>query len=100
MFLHPSGAGNLNKAESSVIKFQSELHQPRASSLADLPERAIESITVGVQELRMIKRVEEFSTEFNRLGFAELGPLEKGNVPVVDPRPAQGISAQIAIGRQ
>jgi hypothetical protein len=94
MHLHPSGiSAQTEQANSLVVKLQRELHQSRASGLTDLTEGSIESVTVRVQELRMIKGVEQFCAKLERLALGQLRPFEKRNVPIVYPRPTYGVPA-------
>ena len=83
----------IERASSLVVKLQRELHQSRASGLADLTEGSIESVAVRVQELRVIKGVEQFCAKLKRLALAQLRPLEKRNIPVVYPGATNGVPA-------
>src|ERR1700686_5834579 len=70
-------------------KLQSKLYQSRVADLRDLAElSAIRSISVRVEELRVVEDIEELRAEINAPGFGERDGLQYRKVGITDVRPA------------
>ena len=70
-------------------QFQTELDQPRVSSISDRSKSGrMGKVPVGSQELRMVKRIIELRPEFRIDPFVDGRLLLKRDIRLADVRPA------------
>src|SRR4029077_2515065 len=68
-------------------QLERELYQariPRALHASEIT--SVGEVTVGLEELRMVERVKQFSTELKFEPFVDWRNFQKGDFPVVDSR--------------
>src|SRR6266852_4643573 len=81
----------------SEEKLQRKLHQPRIAGLCDLAKlRAIRRVAVRVEELRVIKDVEDFRTEIYALVLGYPEGFQYGEIRVADMRAAANRARRIS----
>src|SRR5260370_30029203 len=70
-------------------KLQGKLHQARVASLSDLAElAAIATVSIGIEKLGMVEKVEYLAPKINPLRFRYMEALEHCKVRVADVRAA------------
>src|SRR5258708_4322043 len=79
----------MNSNYALEVELQRELHQPWITGALDPSKvRTIGGVPIGLEELRVVESVKEFSTEFEPGPFAERRDFLEADLPVVDARTA------------
>ena len=71
------------------IELQSQLHEPwRACPFHTSEIRAVRDVAIGVEELRVIRKVEDVPAKFHPSSFCNLRALLERNIRIIQPGPA------------
>src|SRR5215813_6394677 len=71
---------NLPNVDLSEIELQRELYHARVSGRSNRPEGRVADHAVGIRERRRVREVENFRAEFEVSDFAEIRPLDEGDI--------------------
>ena len=77
----------------SEIKLQRKLNDSGIVRLSDLAEIGVESGVIGVEELRVVKRVEKLRPKFDALALRDTEGSTHAQIEVIKSRPTHDISA-------
>src|SRR2546427_4869261 len=88
-----------NSSNSLEVELQSELHKSRITgSLHAAKVRPVRDISIGLEELGVVERIEQLSVEFEPDSFADRNLLLETKLPVIQTRAAADGAGRISDG--